>query len=48
VSPEEWDHRQWVIKQDLELQGYPEDEAREIAEFEATEQFGERPQEETK
>ena len=48
MTGEEWDTREWVIKQDLLQQGYPEDEAREIAEFECTEQFGERPPEETK
>lgn len=45
MTGEEWDTREWVIKQDLLNQGYPLDEAREIAEFEATEPFGERPEE---
>lgn len=48
MTPGEWDHRHWVIKQDLIGQGYPQYEAGEIAEFEATEQFGQRPPEETK
>jgi hypothetical protein len=45
VTGEEWDTREHVIKNDLINQGYPENEAREIAQFEATEQFGERPEE---
>jgi len=45
VTGEEWDTREWVIKNDLIDQGYDRDEAGEIALFEATEQFGVRPTE---
>ena len=47
MTGEEWDTRYWVIFNDLCAQGEDANDAFSVADRECTEQFGERPQEET-